>query len=320
MPTLRINDLDFYYDIAGSGEPMVFISGVSSDHVGWKATQLPDFTSAGFRCLLFDNRDVGQTGESLIESYSTRQFADDTAKLIRKLEFGPAHIVGASMGGMIAQELALNYPDCVRTLTLVCTTARPDRYMRNVIEAWKTASSKYTREQFLQARMPWIFTHRFYDKTDLMESYKRRVLANPYPQTVPGFHRQCDAILTHDTLDSVAQDHVSHPHRRRCRGHPHPTQALSEPGGSHFRFKTDRSSRHRTLFILGDPVRIQSSRNSLFKVVARSASELSRASGDILPAPGFRGCCRKRRTRKTESPSSRRRGGRDLKKMPRSIL
>jgi 3-oxoadipate enol-lactonase len=201
MPTLRINDLNFYYDIAGSGEPMVFISGVSSDHVGWKATQLPDFTAAGFRCLLLDNRDVGQTGESLIESYSTRQFADDTAKLMRKLEFGPAHIVGASMGGMIAQELALNYSDCVRTLTLVCTTARPDPYMRNVIEAWKTASSNFTREQFLQARMPWIFTHRFYDKTDLMESYKRRVLANPYPQTIPGFHRQCDAILTHDSLE-----------------------------------------------------------------------------------------------------------------------
>jgi pimeloyl-ACP methyl ester carboxylesterase len=73
--------------------------------------------------------------------------------------------------------------------------------MRNVIEAWKTASSNYTREQFLQARMPWIFTHRFYEKTDLMESYKRRVLANPYPQSVPGFHRQCDAILTHDSLE-----------------------------------------------------------------------------------------------------------------------
>ena len=203
MPKLRVNGLDVFYDLVGAGQSLVFISGVSSDHAGWKATQLPDFIAAGFRCLLFDNRDVGQTGESPIPSYTTRQFADDTAELIRQLGLGPTHVVGASMGGMIAQEMALNHPDCVRSLTLVCTTAKPDLYMRNVIEAWKTGAAKLTREEFLQARMPWIFTHRFYQKTEIMRAYRERVLGNPYPQAVAGFHRQCDTIIGHDAVDRL---------------------------------------------------------------------------------------------------------------------
>jgi pimeloyl-ACP methyl ester carboxylesterase len=203
MPKLQINGLDVFFDVFGGGRPLVLISGVSSDHAGWKATQVPEFNAAGFRCLLFDNRDVGQTGESPVSGYTTRQFADDTAELIRKLDFAPAHVVGASMGGMIAQEMALNHPDCVRSLTLVCTAAKADSYLRNVIEAWKTAASKYTKEEFLQARMPWIFTHRFYEKTETIRAYRERVLGNPFPQTVAGFHRQCDTILTHDAMDRL---------------------------------------------------------------------------------------------------------------------
>jgi len=181
MPKLHVNNLDFYYDIVGGGQSVVFISGVSSDHAGWLGSQVPDFIAAEFRCLVFDNRDVGQTGESPIPSYGIAQFADDTVALIRQLNFGRTHIIGASMGGMIAQEIALNHPDCVRSLTLVCTTSKADLYMINAIEAWKTAAAKMTREEFLQLRMPWLFTHRFYQRSDVMDAYRRRVLGNPHP-------------------------------------------------------------------------------------------------------------------------------------------
>lgn len=199
MPKHRINGLDMFYDIGDGGQPLVLISGVSSDHTGWKLTQLPHFSAAGCRCLLFDNRDVGQTGESPLASYGTEQFASDTAELIRHLGLGPTHIVGASMGGMIAQQLALHHPDVVRSLTLVCTSARPDAYMKDVIESWKNAAANLSREAFLQDRMPWLFTHRFYEKTEIAEAYRKRVLSNPIPQPVASFQRQCDSILGHDT-------------------------------------------------------------------------------------------------------------------------
>jgi 3-oxoadipate enol-lactonase len=195
--------LNTYYEVAGTGHPLVFISGVSSDHAGWKLTQLPEFTAAGFKCVLFDNRDVGRTGESPLPSYSIQQFATDTADLLAKLDLGPAHIVGASMGGMIAQELALLHPQHVRSLTLVCTTAKVDPYLQNGLDTWKTLSKKLTREEFLQARIPWLFTYRFFEKLDLFTAYRERVLGNPYPQTLAGFHRQCDAMLSHDTIQKL---------------------------------------------------------------------------------------------------------------------
>jgi len=61
--------------------------------------QVPALTDAGYQCVLFDNRDVGQTGESPTASYTIRDFADDTAALLEQLAIAPAHIIGASMGG-----------------------------------------------------------------------------------------------------------------------------------------------------------------------------------------------------------------------------
>jgi 3-oxoadipate enol-lactonase len=186
MPKASINDLEVYYESAGEGPPLVLISGVSSDHTGWKGLQLPAVLSAGYRCILFDNRDVGQTSESPVAHYSIEQFADDTAALLRHINSGPAHIVGASMGGMIGQVLALKHPECVRSLTLVCTTARPDAYMRHAIGSWKIISALCDREQLVGMRIPWLFTHRWFENAEAMSKYMERVLSNPFPQTMNG--------------------------------------------------------------------------------------------------------------------------------------
>ena len=203
MATRKINELSLYYDEVGDGEPLILISGVSSDHASWKNTQVPAVVDAGFRVILFDNRDVGRTGESPVDTYSIVQLADDTAALVRLLGHGPVHIVGASMGGMIAQEMALHHPDTVRSLTIVCSSAKPDEYMRQVLTSWETFSQTMSREQFLQARTPWLFTHRFYENPGAHGAYRDRVLSNPYPQTQAGFARQCEATLEHDTLDRI---------------------------------------------------------------------------------------------------------------------
>ncbi len=93
---------------------------------------MPAFAAAGYRCLTFDNRDAGQTDESSIYSYTIRQFADDTAALLEQLAMEPAHLLGVSMGRMILQEYAINYPKRVRSLTLVCTTPQADSFARRL--------------------------------------------------------------------------------------------------------------------------------------------------------------------------------------------
>src|SRR5215468_1539539 len=113
MPTVRVNDIDLYYQVAGAGETLVLIAGFACDHTIWEL-MLPALTPH-YRVVTFDNRGAGQTSAPHAP-YSVRQMADDTAGLLDGLGRGPVHVAGHSMGGMIAQELALNYPDRVRSL------------------------------------------------------------------------------------------------------------------------------------------------------------------------------------------------------------
>lgn len=203
MPRTRVRDLDLYYEHSGRGQAVVFISGITADHSIWKLFQTAAFASAGYSCLLFDNRDVGQTGESPRDAYTTADFAADTLGLMDSAGISSAHIVGYSMGGMIAQELALADPKRVRSLTLVSTAARPDAYLAALLASLKAAKGALSREDFLLTLGLRVFTHRFFANPDAVQGWRSRTLGNPYPQTGASFARQADAILAHDTLERL---------------------------------------------------------------------------------------------------------------------
>src|SRR5690242_16899766 len=113
MPHLVVNAISLYYELAGpeTGEAVVFLSGLTGDHNNWtlQVNRLKD----RYRCLTFDWRDTGLSGHSPVEEYSTADMAGDVAGLIRGLNLGKSHLVGLSMGGAVAQEVALNYPELV---------------------------------------------------------------------------------------------------------------------------------------------------------------------------------------------------------------
>jgi 3-oxoadipate enol-lactonase len=123
MPTAHVGDIDIYYEEHGSGDPLVLIMGLAADSQAW-ILQVPEF-SKHYRTIIFDNRGVGRTSKPAGE-YSIAQMADDTAGLMDVLGIARAHVVGVSMGGMIAQELALRHPEHVRGLVLACTFPEPD--------------------------------------------------------------------------------------------------------------------------------------------------------------------------------------------------
>jgi len=136
----------FYVD-AGAGEPLVLVMGFGGDHLAW-GLQLPAF-AARFRVIAFDNRGVGQTDAPDIP-YSIAMMADDTVGLIDALGIDRAHVCGVSMGGMIAQEIALRHPARVRTLALHATLARPDAYMHELSAVWRELRPKLGREEWLR--------------------------------------------------------------------------------------------------------------------------------------------------------------------------
>lgn len=200
MPSARVRDLDMYYEDSGQGEPVVFISGITADHLIWKPFQLPAFAQAGYRCLLFDNRDVGRTGESKRGNYTTADFAADTFGLMDAVGIESAHVVGYSMGGLIAQEMALASSQRIRSLTLVATAPRPDAYLTALLRSLIPAKRNLGREDFTWTLGLRVFTHRFFANPDAVKAWQERVLAHPFPQSADSFVRQAEAILRHDSL------------------------------------------------------------------------------------------------------------------------
>jgi pimeloyl-ACP methyl ester carboxylesterase len=124
MPLAKLGDLNINYRVEGTGDPLVMIMGFSASMIGWHyQTQ---FFRKHYRVITFDNRGVGKSDKPE-GPYTTRMMADDTVNLMDHLGIEKAHIMGASMGGMIAQELAINHPERVNKLVLACTYAKHDR-------------------------------------------------------------------------------------------------------------------------------------------------------------------------------------------------
>ena len=202
MPKVRVGDISMYYVEAGSGEPLVLIMGLGGDHLAW-GFQFPVF-SEKYRVIAFDNRGAGQT-DVPDHPYTTRMMADDTVGLMDALGIERAHVLGVSLGGMIAQEIALNHPARTRSLQLHCTLGRPDRYLEAQIEAGRIQRRKFTLEEALRAAYLWIFAPATYnERPEFVETIVQNALANPHPMSLTGFLRQCDAVRTHDALDRVA--------------------------------------------------------------------------------------------------------------------
>jgi pimeloyl-ACP methyl ester carboxylesterase len=131
--------------------------------------------------------------------------ADDAAALLRGLDVPAAHVAGFSMGGTIAQELALRHPELVRSLVLVSTFARPDPLLRAQLRFWRWLAERAPSERaFFEAFFTWVYTPRAHaDGT--VEALVEEALAFPYAQTVEGFQAQVDACLAHDATGRLSR-------------------------------------------------------------------------------------------------------------------
>jgi pimeloyl-ACP methyl ester carboxylesterase len=134
-----------------SNPPLVLIQGFSAQMLGWHPEFCQRLAEAGFHVIRFDNRDVGRSEHYPNEDYGMADLADDTAALIDGLGLESAHIVGQSMGGMIAQYLAVNHRSAVRSLGLMYTSATLQHLIGasdaiDAVDALETGPQ--TREEF----------------------------------------------------------------------------------------------------------------------------------------------------------------------------
>jgi 3-oxoadipate enol-lactonase len=116
MPRFRANGIDLYYEVTGKGQPLLFIHGLGDSTQTWE--KQVSFFSKSYEVVTFDVRGHGQSDKTA-GPYSIDLFAGDTASLIRALQIAPCHVVGLSLGGMIAFQLAVSDPGLLRTMTIV---------------------------------------------------------------------------------------------------------------------------------------------------------------------------------------------------------
>ncbi len=121
MPTFTRDGAKIHYEVAGEGPPVLLIQGTGIAASGW-ARQVEGLRGR-FQCAVFDNRGVGGSSPA-DRSLSVRQMAEDAGAVMDGLGWQSAHVVGHSLGGLIAQELALQRPTRVRSLALLCTMRR----------------------------------------------------------------------------------------------------------------------------------------------------------------------------------------------------
>ena len=200
MPTIAANGQILYYELHGEGEPLVCVMGLAADTFAW-ALQVPAFSSR-HKTLILDNRDVGRS--SLADGdYEITDMARDTLALADALDLDTFHLLGYSMGGAIAQEMACRAPERIRTLTLSVTFASGGAWARSLSDTWSSRVHKISHEEHIDELLLLNHSEAFFENADAVAYMRGMMLQNPHPQEPDAFVRQLAASSRHDTRDRL---------------------------------------------------------------------------------------------------------------------
>lgn len=202
MARARVGDLELFYELDGTGEPLLMLMGLGGEHGAWQLVRVE--LARRHRLVLLDNRDAGQSDEAR-GGYAIGDMAGDALGVLDRLGLERVHVIGASMGGAIAQHLALQAPTRVATLVLASTWGRTDAFLRAVFGGWRLLVERLSPEEFLAVQSPWAFTARFLEAPPpevvaLQTARRERGLL----RSVAAYQRQVDACLGHDLLGLIA--------------------------------------------------------------------------------------------------------------------
>lgn len=201
--TLRVGDLDLHCVERGTGPAVLLLMGIGVDANGW-ALQMPALAAAGFRAVAIDNRDVGRSTRVPVgTNYTPADLAQDALGVLDALDIHSAHVVGASLGGAAAQEVALRAPDRVRSLALVATWARSGSRWRELRRRWAEDLPHLDARQVARRRVVELFSETFLADEARVEALVESWLAAP-AQEPDAYLRQLDCAGRHDAEDRLS--------------------------------------------------------------------------------------------------------------------
>ena len=203
MPYAHARDSTrLHYEVLGRAHSpaVLMIQGLGADKHGWDMQRIP--LALHYRVIAFDNRGAGRSDKPFGE-YSLEQMADDAIAVLDAVGVERAHVIGASMGGALAQIIGLRYPERVISLTLACTACRNHVWRRELLQSWATTATERGMSAMTREAARWVIGPR---------SFRRLLPAfgwlGPFGISRPahGFAAQVRAIL--DVDESMA-DHLA---------------------------------------------------------------------------------------------------------------
>lgn len=203
MPIAKLSTgINCYYEVSGSGEPLLLIMGTSSDHCFWDS-QRPAY-EARYRTIVYDARGTGQSSQPEdIENYTMSLLADDAAALLDVLGIERAHVSGISLGSATGQELALRHPKKVGTLQLHGTWGAKDRWFHYVIDQLKYPIEREDRHGFAMAVLPWVLSPAAINNPEVHDAIVEAILTHPHVSSFKGILGHIHADQTHHSIDRL---------------------------------------------------------------------------------------------------------------------
>jgi 3-oxoadipate enol-lactonase len=189
-----------HYRVTGrrGSPPVLFIQGLGADKHGW------DFQRLGLawaiQAIALDNRGAGRSDKPH-GAYSLDQMADDAIAVLDDAGFDTVHVVGASMGGAIAQLVALRYPERVRSLTLVCTSCRNHAWRRELLAGWGETARRRGMGSMTKEAARWVIGPRSFRRINPAIGWLGPL---GFGRPTHAFAAQVDAILAAD--DGLAEE------------------------------------------------------------------------------------------------------------------
>ena len=204
---VNVDGVNLYYELYGQGDPLVLIAGTGISLAPWRIAQVPEF-SKHYQVLIYDHRGLGRSDKPDVH-YSTRLFAKDCAGLMDALGIKKAHVMGHSMGGRVAQWLALDYPEKIRSLVLSGTGSGKysellEDYPRGVpldaaLEMIEKSYEKYQHDHWGPGFM---FSEQFMkEHPDVVQKYQELIVDEVPP--LKCYLRHVVARQCHETTDIV---------------------------------------------------------------------------------------------------------------------
>lgn len=202
MPLAKVGDVTLNYTIQGTGEWLVLIGGYASSNWQSWGDMLNDLAKS-YRVLAFDNRGIG--GSDVPDyPYTTPMLARDTLGLMDHLKIQQARIFGKSLGGAIAQWVALLDPQRVKCLAMTSTTAKLDARAAKMVRWWMATARDSGFETLFQGELTYFYTADYYEANPAAIHRAEQALIR-VNRPLNGFLHMGHALLTHDTLERLSE-------------------------------------------------------------------------------------------------------------------